>query len=479
MARKATGTITKTKTGRWQAIVTLANGTRKRLPPFPAGTSEAMAREKAAHYAEKYRSIQPPKPAAVASGEAEKWWKAFHEHRAGQGKYSVENMHEVHIKPVLSKHPREWTKADCEAVRDALDAKIAAGYWERDGKRYSFGWKRAWNVWTVFTSACKAASASKNKALRCREDNPCESVLPPERGRAKAKQWLYPTEFAALMACEDIPRERRRFYALLAYTYLRPSELAALLVQDVELEVGLLNVTKTWNFTKREPKDYPKTHAGVRPVPIEPAIASVLRMLAEGRPAHERLIQAFPNPTRWARTLRADLRRAGIDRASLFEDTPTMKQITLYDLRASGITWRTLRRDDPRDIQRDAGHEKYATTEGYVRAASVYRDRVGEPFGALPAELLDREGDHRKRSPRGNSAEFQCRQRDLNPHWNHASAENKLGHEAGVSENVSQAERKGAERGRVIAPLRSPNEALAGYRKLLSEASAELGEVFA
>ena len=57
-----------------------------------------------------------------------------------------------------------------------------------------------------------------------------------------------------------------------------------------------------------------------------------------------------------------------------------MKQITLYDLRASGITWRTLRSDDARLIQRAAGHERYSTTEGYVREAEIFKGRVGAPF---------------------------------------------------------------------------------------------------
>src|SRR5690606_3988072 len=59
MARPRKGTIIKTRDGRWQAMVTRADGTRKRLKPFPKGTSEAMAREKAAYHAELAASITP------------------------------------------------------------------------------------------------------------------------------------------------------------------------------------------------------------------------------------------------------------------------------------------------------------------------------------------------------------------------------------------------------------------------------------
>lgn len=67
-----------------------------------------------------------------------------------------------------------------------------------------------------------------------------------------------------------------------------------------------------------------------------------------------------------------------------------LKHVTFYDLRATGLTWRTLRGDDARIIQRAAGHEKYATTEGYVREASIFRGRVGVPFPPLPGEFRSR-----------------------------------------------------------------------------------------
>ena len=43
-------------------MVLLATGKRKRLQPFPKGTSEGMAREKAAHFAEKFADVAPKRP---------------------------------------------------------------------------------------------------------------------------------------------------------------------------------------------------------------------------------------------------------------------------------------------------------------------------------------------------------------------------------------------------------------------------------
>lgn len=88
------------------------------------------------------------------------------------------------------------------------------------------------------------------------------------------------------------------------------------------------------------------------------------------------------------------MQRAGVDRPGLYEDTATVKWIALYDLRATGITWRTLRKDDARDIKREAGHKDQKTTDGYVRAATVYRGRVGDPF-PRPAGITPRDGEIR------------------------------------------------------------------------------------
>jgi integrase len=401
--RPREGTIVTAKSGLLQAIITLADGTRKRMKPFPKGTSRAYAKERAAYWTEKAERegiVRAPKADDPATGGAA-WWDEYFAFRESKGLTPVRDMYDAHIRPVLGdKHPKDWTPADCEVVRDALDQKIAAGSWESaSGRRYAFGWKRAWNTWALFTSACKAASRSKNKALRVRTDNPCSGVEPPDRGEDRQKQWLYPTEFEQLVACESLPLRWRRLYALLVYTYLRPNELAALRWRDVDLEVGLLHVTRAWDYKRDRLKDYPKTSAGVRYVPIEVELRALLKVLRDGSEADDPVLPNLPPPEDWAATLRAHLRRAGVARASLYEDSATVKQMTLYDLRATGITWRTLRGDDARVIQQAAGHERYATTEGYVRSAEVFRGRVGAPFPRLPASLNGPEFRSPNRSP--------------------------------------------------------------------------------
>jgi hypothetical protein len=86
--------------------------------------------------------------------------------------------------------------------------------------------------------------------------------------------------------------------------------------------------------------------------------------------------------------LRQYLRWAGVERAELFANDATRKQITFHDLRATGITWMALRGEEPIKIMRRAGHENSTTTMGYVREAENLVHAVGDPFPTLPPALL-------------------------------------------------------------------------------------------
>jgi integrase len=78
--------------------------------------------------------------------------------------------------------------------------------------------------------------------------------------------------------------------------------------------------------------------------------------------------------------LKKYLRWAKVDREDLFADDDARTPITFRDLRATGITWRALRGDDPLKIQRAAGHKSLHTTQMEIRAAEDRGRSVGEPF---------------------------------------------------------------------------------------------------
>lgn len=59
-------------------------------------------------------------------------------------------------------------------------------------------------------------------------------------------------------------------------------------------------------------------------------------------------------------------------------------------LRTTGITWAAITGVDGRKLERRVGHRDKATTERYIGVAEdVSRGAIGEPFGPLPASLLE------------------------------------------------------------------------------------------
>ncbi len=148
-----------------------------------------------------------------------------------------------------------------------------------------------------------------------------------------------------------------------------------------------MNVTKAFDEKLGRVKT-PKSKAGVRVVPIESELVPLLSELRKAANGKGPVVARMPPMEDWSEKLRRHLRRAGIERAELFDTTPTVKRITLHDLRSTGITWRCLRKDYGPEIQQAAGHEKYDTTDGYIRTARVYQGRVGEPFPPLPESVI-------------------------------------------------------------------------------------------
>src|SRR5260221_12286518 len=89
-----------------------------------------------------------------------------------------------------------------------------------------------------------------------------------------------------------------------------------------------------------------------------------------------------------ARKLRAQMRIAGIEREELYRTTPTRKQMTWHDLRATGVAWATMRGDDVAKIMQRPGHKDFEVMRRYMREAENLRDAdFGEPFPPLPPEL--------------------------------------------------------------------------------------------
>lgn len=207
-----------------------ARETKRQRGPSRRGARSARRRTTASSAR---RSLRP------TSVEMEKWLDAWLADRRKRGLTTTgENAshYEHHIKPALgTKHVREWEPSDLRLLVAELDAKVQRG---------DLKWKSASNIWMTTTRICRDACSSKVEALRVRnaDDNPAKLVAGPDRGALRSRQFLYPSEFAAFVACEDVPLSWRRAVALAVYLFPRADELRELQWNDIDLEHGVVHI---------------------------------------------------------------------------------------------------------------------------------------------------------------------------------------------------------------------------------------------
>jgi integrase len=267
------------------------------------------------------------------------------------------------------------------ALVRVLDAKVRAG---------EIHWKYAKNVWGTATKMAADAVSSKLDTLRVRQDDPCSGVEGPDVGEERSKQFLYPSEFLKFVSCADVPLHWRRVVAQAVYLYPRDGEHRVLRFADVDLDHGVITIVRAWDRRAKAVKAT-KTKR-TRRFNVEPSLLPLLRALhdEDGKDG-DALLAKLPSERDMARGLRRWLKRAGVTRPELHTTTPTTKAMTWHDLRATGLTWMAVRGDDPLKIMSRAGHERFETTQRYVREAEAIRDGFGQPFPPLPPALLKAE----------------------------------------------------------------------------------------
>ena len=385
MARPSTGTVQWTG-ARWRARITLEDGSRpwvdlpESIGEHDVEKARAKAREFAA-YAREHGYRRTPKGPLVGDTEtvreyAERWLEE-RERRGLRAVSSDRQRMRTHIVPLVGDLPiRAITAKDCRTLVAALDAKVRAG---------ELAWRTAQRVWGVLSKMMGDSCGSKVEALRVRDDDPTSSVAPPDRGTERSKAYLYPSELLSLLSCERVALRWRRVYALAVYTYARAGELEALTVDDVDLARGVVHVHAATDRETGKARETKTKHA--RRLPIEPTLRPLLDVLVREAGEHGPLVR-MPQREEGAVMLRRHLKLAGVDRAELYADDATRTPLTFHDLRATGITWRAIRGDDPLKIQSSAGHSSFDTTQGYIRAAQAFAEGFGEVFPALPRSLV-------------------------------------------------------------------------------------------
>jgi integrase len=374
----------------WDIRIRQANGKKGKPQHLPPHVSEEKARKlaedaSALTLAEHATGAPVVEPNETANAWLERWT----EDRKARDVVTAEETPgrwKKWIGPILGHLPMcAVMREDVERVVERLDQAVRAK---------EIRSKTAIDTWAIVKAAFRDAKDAKNRVLRVRRDNPTEGVRGPDGGVERSKPWLYPCEFAALMACARVPVRWRRLFAITTYLYLRASELAALTVDDVDLVGGVVLVHRAARRIGRrgataEKMTKPTKTMITHRVPIDPNLRPLLAVLvAEARAEGRKRLVNMPPMCDLPDQLRRYLPWAGVTRAELFADDETRAPLTFHDLRATGLTWRAVRGDDALKIQRAVGHKSLATTQRYIREAEVIGRDIGEPFPALPLGLL-------------------------------------------------------------------------------------------
>jgi integrase len=244
-----------------------------------------------------------------------------------------------YILPKVGDKPIAQVNAnDLRALVEHLDDVVRAG---------TVHWSTGRKIWGLVTKMFADSCRSKVAALRVRDDNPARDVQGPDAGEPTAKQWLYPNEIAQLLACEGVPVRWRRLYALAAYLYVRPGELAALDWADVHTDLGYVFIHQALDLRTGRLKRTKTGHT--RKVPIHPSLAPLLEAMKgagrvvqnthENRTSEHATTHGMPPLEDLAATLREHLWRAGVRRADIQVVRDTTKRVTFYECTTTGHNW--------------------------------------------------------------------------------------------------------------------------------------------
>ena len=107
-------------------------------------------------------------------------------------------------------------------------------------------------------------------------------------------------------------------------------------------------------------------------------------MYQEAKEKTGRVFPKMPPESSLSTRLRQYTSWAKISRANLFTTTSVSRRLSFRDLRATGITWRAMRGDDPKKIQRGAGNALAQTTDIYIRVAEDIRPEEEKQFATVP-----------------------------------------------------------------------------------------------
>lgn len=179
--------------------------------------------------------------------------------------------------------------------------------------------------------------------------NPLPRGFLPKLQDSKAKGWLYPLEYRALLGESSVSLVRRVLYGFLAREGLRLGEALELRQSSIGWDVGAIRLD-------RNKTGDPRMWA------LSPGTLEALRLLG---PKMFRELDG----NKLAKIFRRDLKAAGVDRAELFESSATRQPIRIHDLRATFITLALANGRSEQWISDRTGHKSSVMIQRYRRAA--------------------------------------------------------------------------------------------------------------
>lgn len=182
---------------------------------------------------------------------------------------------------------------------------------------------------------------------------------------------LFPREEAQYLRCAQVPEVERLFFGLLDREGMRVSELA-------DAEWWQFNLVEgTFTATKRKKGD-PTMWA------MRPDSTRALRIWKErhGKTKARPFIDLVPDENAkpyLAAKLRDGLKKAGVERAELFESTAYTGQMRAHDLRATFVTVSIVAGKSEAWIRDRTGHKSTAMIDRYRRTARQFEElKLGE-----------------------------------------------------------------------------------------------------
>ena len=365
--RRDFGSLRKLPSGRWQAAYTGPDGQRHTAPTTFDDKTTAnlwLRRQQTAIASETWGKPAPARremPRFAAYAEA---WLSTRPLR-GRSVREYRSVLHGHLIPAFG--PMRLDDITPLAVRE-----WHASY----GSRTPSARAKAYRV----LHAILATAADDDRLVGA---NPCRVRRGGSDPRQRRITVAEPDEVAAIAGA--MRPQWQMLVLLAAWTTLRFGELAELRRADVDLDAGVLHVTRAVSRTDEGlVADRPKSEAGVRDVTVPPFLLPDLaaHLLAHAQPGPDGLLFTAPGGGQ----LYQSCMFREWDRARTAAGRPDLR---FHDLRHTGATWAAEEGATTKQLMRRLGHANPTMAMLYQHATDRGDQQVAERLSERGARVID------------------------------------------------------------------------------------------